>query len=60
MLHSGVFSMLVARSNTLKKPPVCYRTFDDGTAQVCRLLADGEYGDCQTYTHRPIPGPECG
>jgi hypothetical protein len=60
MLHRSTFALMVARSNHLGMPMVCYRVFDDGSAQVCRLKDDGSYGDCETYTHRPVPGPRCG
>jgi hypothetical protein len=59
-LHRSLFSLMVARSNKLNRPMVCYRVFHDGSAQVCRLMDDGGYGDCETYTHRPVPGPRCG
>lgn len=54
------FSRLVAHANALKMSPVCYKVFPDGSAQVCKLMPDGTYGDCQRYDLRPVPGPRCG
>lgn len=59
-VHGLVFSTLVARSRQFNASPVCYRVFDDGSAQICRLMSDGSYGECETYYHRPVPGPQCG
>ena len=59
--HSASFSLMLARSKKFQKSPFCYREFDDGSAQVCRLQSDGTYGDCQPYAgSRPVPGPKCG
>jgi hypothetical protein len=59
--HSSSFALMLARSKKFQLPPFCFREFDDGSAQVCRLLGDGSYGDCQPYFgSRPVPGPKCG
>jgi len=59
-VHSAAFSRLVAHAHQHQKPPVCYKQYPDGSAQVCKLMPDGTYGDCETYNLRPVPGPRCG
>jgi hypothetical protein len=59
-MHSAAFSQLVAHAHEFEKSPLCYREFPDGSAQVCKLMPDGTYGDCERYDVRPVPGPRCG
>jgi hypothetical protein len=59
-MHSAAFEHLVAHAHKFEKSPLCYKEFPDGSAQVCRLMPDGTYGDCQRYDPRPVPGPRCG
>jgi len=59
-MHTMAFSQLVAHAHRFQLSPVCYRVFPDGSAQVCKLLPDGTYGDCKRYDVRPVPGPRCG
>jgi hypothetical protein len=58
--HSDSFAVLVKRAHKFEKSPVCYRVFPDKSAQVCRLMPDGTYGDCQRYNLRPVPRPRWG
>lgn len=58
--HSAAFARLIAHAHKFEKSPVCYKKFPDGSAQVCKLMPDGTYGDCQRYDLRPVPGPRCG
>jgi hypothetical protein len=59
-MHSIAFQDLVANAHKFEKSPLCYREYPDGSAQVCKLLPDGSYGDCESYFLRPVPGPRCG
>jgi hypothetical protein len=59
-MHSKVFAQLVAHAHKFEKSPLCYKEYPDGSAQVCKLMPDGTYGDCQRYDLRPVPGPRCG
>ena len=59
-IHSAAFSQLVAHAHEHNKPPVCYIEYPDGSAEVCKLMPDGTYGDCESYNLRPVPGPRCG
>jgi hypothetical protein len=59
-MHSAAFSQLIAHAHKFEKSPLCYREYPDGSAQVCKLMPDGTYGDCQSYNLRPVPGPRCG
>lgn len=59
-MHSAAFERLVAHAHKFEKSPVCYKEYPDGSAQVCKLMPDGTYGDCQRYDLRPVPGPRCG
>jgi hypothetical protein len=59
-MHSMALQRLVADAHKLEKSPLCYREYPDGSAQVCKLMPDGTYGDCESYLLRPVPGPRCG
>lgn len=59
-MHSSAFKQLIANAHIFSKAPLCYRQFPDGSAEVCKLMPDGSYGDCETYLLRPIPDPRCG
>lgn len=59
-MHSAAFLQLVAHAHAFQKLPLCYKQFPDGSAQVCKLMPDGTYGDCETFLVRPVPGPRCG
>jgi hypothetical protein len=59
-MHSIAFQHLVANAHKFEKSPVCYKEYPDGSAQVCKLLPDGSYGDCVSYLLLPVPGPRCG
>jgi len=59
-MHTAAFSQLVVHAHKFEKSPLCYKEFPDGSAQVCKLMPDGSYGDCQRYDLRPVPGPRCG
>jgi len=59
-IHSAAFSQLVAHAHKFQKSPLCYKQLPDGSAQVCKLMPDGTYGDCERYDLRPVPGPRCG
>jgi hypothetical protein len=58
--HERAFSQLIAHAHTYQKSPLCYKEFPDGSAQVCKLLPDGSYGNCEDFFVRPVPGPRCG
>lgn len=58
-MHSIAFKQLIAHAHQFAKSPVCYRQFPDGSAEVCKLMPDGSYGDCETYLLRPVPDPRC-
>ena len=60
MTAKVAFSQLVAHAHKFKKSPFCYKKFPDGSAQVCKLMPDGTYGDCRRYDLRPVPRPRCG
>jgi hypothetical protein len=59
-MHTSAFRDLVSLVHEHGSSPVCYRVFPDNSAQICRLLSDGSYGDCQPYNLRPVPDPRCG
>jgi hypothetical protein len=59
-MRSTAFAQLVEHAHTFEKSPLCYKEYPDGSAQVCKLLPDGTYGDCLPYYVRPVPGPRCG
>jgi hypothetical protein len=59
-MHSAAFSQLIAHAHKFEKSPLCYKEYPDGSAQVCKLMPDGTYGDCEAYNLKPVPGPRCG
>jgi hypothetical protein len=59
-MHSSAFKQLLANAHKFAASPLCYKEYPDGSVQVCKLMPDGTYGDCQTYDVRPVPGPRCG